>query len=431
MHASEFERYRQLRREFHRYPEPAWCEFHTTARLVEALEERDPDAIYVGREALASEKRTRVPDESVLEEWTERAREAGADESVLERTAGGHTGCIATFEFGDGPIVGLRVDIDALPVRESDDADHQPAADGFRSTNEGYMHACGHDGHMTIGLGAIDAVMEGDFDGTLIACFQPSEETVAGGEPMAASGRLDDVEYLFALHLGLDHPSGEVVCGIDEFLAVRHLRAEFQGETAHAGASPQQGRNAVQAMAAAVENLYAIPRHAEGKTRVNAGVVGGGTATNVIPEEAFLEGEVRGSTTELADYMYRKAERVVSSAAEMHGCEASMETTGGAPSAESDPELAEVVGEVARAVDGVTAIRDRDDLGGSEDATYLMRHVQERGGLACYVCVGTDHPGAHHSATFDLVEDDLRIAIEVLSGAIERVGRDGVRDVST
>ncbi|MFA9515994.1 amidohydrolase [Halopenitus sp. H-Gu1] len=426
MHVSDLDRYRQLRRELHRYPEPAWCEFYTTARIVEVLEERDPDALHVGREVLVSDRRTGVPEETTLDEWADRAREAGADESVLERTEGGHTGCIAVFECGDGPVVGLRVDIDGLPVTESESEDHEPAAEGFRSRNEGYMHACGHDGHMTIGIGVIDAILEGEFDGTLVACFQPSEEKIAGGEPMAESGHLDDVEYLFALHLGLDHPSGEIVSGIDEFLAIRRLQADFEGEPAHAGASPQQGHNAVQAMATAVQNLYAIPRHADGKTRVNAGVVGGGTATNVIPKEAFLEGEVRGSTTALADYMFEKAEHVITNAADMHSCDVSIESTGDAPSATSDEELAAIVGEVARTVDGVDTIRDFDELGGSEDATFLMQHVQDRGGLACYACVGTDHPGGHHSATFDLVEDDLRIGIEVLSGAIEQVGRDGV-----
>ncbi|PAU84519.1 N-acyl-L-amino acid amidohydrolase [Halorubrum salipaludis] len=413
--------YRAFRRDLHRHPEPAWREFYTTARIVEELRERDLTELHVGPDALATDDRMNVPDDEELAEWEQRALDAGADPEIVDRLSGGYTGCVAVAERGPGPVIGLRVDIDALPVTESADADHVPAAEGFRSEREGYMHACGHDAHATMGLGTLDAVLDSDFSGTLKVFFQPGEEQVAGGKPMAESGHLDDVDYLYAVHVGLDHPSGEVVCGVDGFLAVRHFLAEFTGEPAHAGARPEQGRNAVQAMAAAVQNLYAIPRHADGPTRVNAGIVGGGTATNVIPEESLIEGELRGATTELAEYMSDHADRVLESAAGMHDCEVAVSTKGEAPSATSDDALAGIVGEVASGVEGVTEIVDSADLGGSEDATYLMQSVQKRGGLACYVGVGTDHPGGHHTSTFDVVEGDIAVGIDVLAGAIRRV----------
>ncbi|WP_128905131.1 amidohydrolase [Halorubrum amylolyticum] len=421
MSALDDDAYRAFRRDLHRHPEPAWREFYTTARIVEELRERDLTELYVGPDALAADDRMNVPGDEELAEWEQRARDAGADPEVVDQLSGGYTGCVAVAERGPGPVVGLRVDIDALPVTESAGNDHVPAAEGFRSEREGYMHACGHDAHATMGLGTLDAVLESDFSGTLKVFFQPGEEQVAGGKPMAESGHLDDVDYLYAVHVGLDHPSGEVVCGVDGFLAVRHFLAEFTGEPAHAGARPEQGRNAVQAMAAAVQNLYAIPRHADGPTRVNAGIVGGGTATNVIPEESLIEGELRGATTELADYMSDHADRILESAAEMHDCEVEVSTKGEAPSATSDDVLAGIVGEVAGGVAGVTEIVDSADLGGSEDATYLMQSVQKRGGLACYVGVGTDHPGGHHTSTFDVVEDDIAVGIGVLAGAIRQV----------
>ena len=413
--------YREFRRDLHRRPEPGWCEFYTTARVVEAVRERDPTELHVGPDALATDERLNVPDDETLDEWLERARETDADPDVLDRLAGGYTGCVATFERGPGPVIGLRVDIDALPIRESEADDHRPAAEGFRSEHEGHMHACGHDVHATIGLGVIDSVLASEFAGTLKVFFQPCEEQVSGGKPMAESGHLDDVDYLYAVHIGLDHPSGEVVCGIDGFLAVRHFLAEFDGEPAHAGARPEQGRNAVQAMAAAIQNLYAIPRHADGSTRVNAGLVGGGTATNIIPEESYIEGEVRGETDALADYMDDAARRVLRSSAEMHDCSVSVDLLGEAPSATSDDELANVVRETSASVDGVTNLVDSADLGGSEDATFLMQAVQDRGGLACYVGIGTDHPGGHHTGRFDVVEEDIAVGIEVLARAIRHV----------
>ncbi len=421
MSALDDDAYREFRRDLHRHPEPAWREFYTTARIVAELRERDLSELYVGRDALATDDRMNVPDDDELAEWERRARDAGADPDVVDELAGGYTGCVAVVERGDGPVIGLRVDIDALPIRESEDGDHAPVAEGFRSEHEGFMHACGHDAHATMGLGTLDAVLDSDFSGTLKVFFQPGEEQVAGGKPMAESGHLDDVDYLYAVHVGLDHPSGEVVCGIDGFLAVRHFLAEFTGEPAHAGARPEQGRNAVQAMAAAIQNLYAIPRHADGPTRVNAGLVGGGTATNIIPEESYIEGELRGATTELAAYMSDHADRILESAAGMHDCDVDVATKGEAPSATSDAALAGIVGDVAGDTPGVTNVLDSDDLGGSEDATYLMRAVQENGGLACYVGVGTDHPGGHHTSTFDVVEGDIAVGIDVLSGAILRV----------
>ena len=408
----------ELRRDLHRHPEPAWCEFYTTARLVDELETRDLDALYVGPEVLSADDRMAVPDDDVLTEWFERAREAGAREDVLDRLEGGFTGAVAVLKRGEGPTVALRVDIDGLPITESKDAGHAPVAGEFRSENEGYMHACGHDAHATIGLGVLDAVAESDFQGTLKVFFQPGEEQVAGGKPMAKSGHLDDVDYLLATHVGLDHPSGEVVAGIEGFLAASHFEAEFTGAPAHAGARPEQGDNAVQAMASAIQNLYGIPRHADGATRVNAGIVEGGTATNIIPEEASLGGEVRGETTELMRYMEEKAHRVLRSAAEMHGCEVDISTEGRAPSAASDDELVSIVSAVAAANADVESVVERDSLGGSEDATYLMQEVQDNGGLAAYVGVGTDHPGGHHTRTFDVDEDSIGLGIDVLSGAI-------------
>jgi aminobenzoyl-glutamate utilization protein A len=414
-----------LRRDLHRHPEPAWREFYTTARIVSEIERIGVDELHVGPEVLDGERHG-VPDEPTLSEWRERALDAGADPDVVERLAEGKTGAVAVLERGDGPVVGLRVDIDGLPRAESDDPDHDPAAEGFRSENEGAMHACGHDAHATIGIGVLETIAESDFGGTLKLFFQPAEEMVAGGGPMSRSGHLDDVGCLLAMHVGLDHPTGEVVAGIDGFLAVEHFHAEFEGEGAHAGAKPNGGRNAVQAAATAIGNLYAIPRHEDGATRINAGVVAGGTATNIIPEEARIDGEIRGETTALREYTREHAHRILESAAEMHDCSVTVGESADAPSGTSDPELTSVVANVASDVDGVDSIVDSDDLGGSEDATYLMRRVQERGGKAAYVGIGTDHPGGHHSATFDVDEESLRIGVETLSGAVLRIGEEGV-----
>lgn len=420
MDDDRFDRLVSLRRDLHRHPEPAWCEFYTTARILDELDRIGIDRQYVGPALYAPEDRLAVPDEDELEEWYERAREAGADPDVLEQIRGGNTGILAVLEKGPGPTVGLRVDVDGLPREESTASGHVPADEGFRSET-GAMHACGHDAHAVFGIGVLEAVSESDFQGTLKVLFQPAEEVVGGAKPVAESGHLDDVDAFLAVHVGLDHPTGEIVAGITDFLAVSQFEANFTGEPAHAGGHPAQGRNAVQAMAAAVQNLYAIPRNEAGATRINAGVVEGGTATNIVPEHATIEGEVRGETTDLMAYMWNHAQRVIESAAEMHACEADIQMLGEAPSAESDQALVDIVGEVAGRTAGVDDVLERDSLGGSEDATFLMQHVQNQGGLAAYVGVGTDHPGGHHTPTFDVEERDIAVAIDVLSASIREI----------
>ena len=114
---AERDRLVEIRRDLHRHPEPAWREFYTTARIVEELERIGVDDLYVGPDAIAEEARMAVPDDDELAEWYEQAREAGADEEVLEQLEGGYTGAVAVIEGenpDEGPTIGLRVDIDGL-----------------------------------------------------------------------------------------------------------------------------------------------------------------------------------------------------------------------------------------------------------------------------------------------------------------------------
>ena len=413
----------RLRRAFHRHPEPGWREFRTTARVVEELERIGVDDIAVGRDALATDERMAVPDDDEIRPWIDRARRAGVSEDLLERTAGGHTGVVATLSRGDGPCIGLRVDLDAISIRESDASDHRPAAEGFRSEHEGYMHACGHDAHLAIALGALEAVEGSAFDGTFKLFFQPAEEISGGGKAMAESGHLDDLDYLFALHIGLGHPTGEIVAGVESPLAMAHLTATFEGASAHAGKAPNEGANAMQAAAAAIQNAYGIPRHRDGATRVNVGRIEGGSASNVIAEEVTIDAEVRGETTALMTYARDELERVLYAAAELHDCDVTPHVISESPCVDSHPALREVVGQVAWDVDGVTRVIPSEELGVSEDGTYLMRRVQDAGGLASYVLVGTDHPTSHHTPTFDVDEASLDVGATLLSETILELSR--------
>lgn len=416
------ERLVELRRGFHEHPEPGWREFFTTHRLVEEIEAIGVDELAVGRDAYDPDGRMAVLDDDAHQPWVERARERGAREDVLDRTEGGVTGCVAVLDRGEGPAVGLRVDIDGLFIEESDDNEHVPAREGFRSDTDGAMHACGHDVHMTWGLAVLEAVKHSDFSGRFVVFFQPAEEIGGGGHPMAESRFADGLDYLFAVHVGLDHPTGRVVGGIERPLAMAHIDASFEGVSAHAGKAPEAGENAMQALGTAISNAYAIPRHSEGMTRVNVGYAEAGSASNVIADHARVEAEARGETTALKEYMKSRLERAFRGAAESHGCELEFEVVSESPRADSDPALVDHVSSVARGVDGVSEVVPTADFGASEDATFLMERVQEAGGLATYLIVGTDHPTAHHTPRFDVDERSLRIGVDTLTGAVLGVG---------
>jgi aminobenzoyl-glutamate utilization protein A len=412
------ERLPELRRDFHRHPEPGWCEFSTTARLVREIQQIGVDDLAVGPEAYDPADRMATPPAERVDEWFERARDRGVDPDLLETMEGGNTGAVAVFERGEGPVVGLRVDIDGLFIEESTDIDHTPAREGFRSETAETMHACGHDAHMTWGLATLEAVKKSDFEGRLVVFFQPAEEVSGGGHPMAKSEYAADLDYLFAVHVGLDHPTGTVVAGIEKPLAMCHLDVELEGTSAHAGKAPEEGNNAIQALGTAIENVYAVPRHSDGMTRVNVGRVDGGTASNIIAEHASAVAEARGETTELMEYAKEEVIHRFETAAEMHRCTADVDVVSESPRADSDPELAAVVERAAQHVDGVDSVVPAADFGASEDATFLMERVQEAGGLATYLVVGTDHPTSHHTPTFDVDERSLPIGVEVLTDAI-------------
>jgi aminobenzoyl-glutamate utilization protein A len=405
-----------LRRSFHRYPEPGWREFLTTARIVDELRAIGADEIAVGPEAYDPDARLGVPAAAELDAWFADAtdRYEGAS-PVFETIKGGTTGVVAVLEGGDGPTVGLRVDIDALPVTEATDGAHVPAREGFRSERDGYMHACGHDAHITFGLGTIETLSKRDFEGTLVVFFQPAEELLGGGTALATGPYVEDVDYLLGTHVGLGQPTGGVVAGARGALALTRLRFEFEGTQAHAGLAPNQGDNALQAFLAAAQNLYAIPRHRDGLTRVNVGQVASPNGTNVISDRVTAEVELRGGTTEVMAYMREQAVRILDAAAEMHECTVEYTITGESIRHDPDEELVDLVTELAGEVDGVSAVAPWMEMASSEDVTHLLKAVSDQGGYGTLIGIGTDHPGDYHTPTFDVDEASLPIGVSVLS----------------
>lgn len=408
----------ELRRNLHAYPEIGWKEFRTTALIAEELEERG-FIIHLGAAAVNPDSRMGVPDD-VPAAW-ERAREEGAPEEYLDRM-GDITGLVAEKRYGDGPVVGIRTDIDALNRQEATDEDHRPAREGFASTHLGEMHACGHDGHAAIGVGVAREIdTRGGFDGTLKHFFQPAEEGGRGGKPMSETDHLNDVDHFLAVHLGLGLETGEIIAGRERPLPNTKLDVTFDGAPAHSGHEPNEGRNAMQAAAAAIQNLYGIPRHSDGKTRINVGQVHSPNPQNIIPEEATMRVETRGETTPLNEYVLENARRIVQGAADMHEVACSTSLYGAATTFDPDESMVQRVVNACQGHDGVANVIRRQQIGGSEDAAYLINRVQETGGKATYVGIGASNPDGHHTARFDIDEASLDLGVEVVVSVVRNL----------
>lgn len=406
-----------IRRDLHAHPEVGWTEFRTTALAAEALDSWG-FTLHLGADALARDARLGVPPGDDINAAVTRARSEDAPGEYLD-AMDGVTGLVAVKGFGDGPVVGVRVDMDALERTEASDPDHRPAHDGFASVHPGEMHACGHDGHTAIGLGIAREITGAEFDGTLKLFFQPAEEGGRGGLPMSKTRHLRDVDYFLALHLGLGLETGTVVAGFERPLSNAKLDVRFEGEPAHAGNAPQSGRNALHAATTAIQNLYGIPRNAAGTTRINVGQVSSPNPQNIIAEAASLRVEVRGATADLNEYMLERANRILTAAADMHGVDVRASLYGKTTSFTADDELVDRVADAAAGISGVDEVIDRRDLDVSEDASYLIERVQRQGGVATYVGIGASNVAGHHTATFDFDETALDIGVDVMTATIQ------------
>ena len=407
------------RRDFHKHAEAGWTEFRTASIVANTLKGLGYQ-VLVGDEVVDPHAMMGVPSKAELDRQVERALSQGADRAWVEKMLGGKTGVVGVMNFGrPGPTVALRADMDANDLVEAEDEKHRPFWEGFASVNQGAMHACGHDGHTAAALGVAEvlAAMKDKLAGTIKLIFQPAEEGVRGAKAMMARGVVDDVNYLVGMHLGVNlKKTGQVACRTEGFLATTKLDAVFTGMPAHAGAAPETGRNAILAAATATLNLHAIPRHSKGASRINVGVIQGGTGRNVIPAGAVIKLETRGATTEINQYVYAEAVRIIEAAAAMHGVTVTIEETGGAAGCENDATLVERIRQVVERQRLFSEIVPAGNIGGSEDCTYFMERVQKRGGQAAFVMVGTELAAGHHDSHFDFHEDALVPAIALMSG---------------
>jgi aminobenzoyl-glutamate utilization protein A len=407
------------RRDFHKHAESGWTEFRTASLVASTLSDLGYD-VLVGDAVLKADAMMGVPSSVELERELQRALAQGAQPEWTVKMAGGKTAVVGVLRTGrPGATVGLRFDMDAVDGVEDERPDHRPWREGFASVNRGAMHACGHDGHTAIGLAVAEVLASRKevLAGTVKLIFQPAEEGVRGARAMTEKGIADDVDYLVGLHLGGPlRKTGQMCCDTPGFLATTKADAVFIGVPAHAGAAPEQGKNAALAAAAAMLNMHAISRHSQGHSLVNVGVIQGGTGRNVVPAQAVLKFETRGATSEINRYVYQMARDVIFGAAAMYGDKAEIREVGAAEGLDSSPELVEKLKRYADASGLFNDVRQLEENSGSEDCSFFMERVKQRGGQAAYIGIGTELSAGHHNGGFDINEAALTPAVAFLSG---------------
>ncbi len=417
-----FEEMIATRRHLHTMPEEGWTEFETTWLIVSRLREIGYGKVLFGRQILDPAS-VRGRDEALVQKAAERAVKNGVPAEFIEQ-AGGYTGAMAILETGrEGPVTALRFDIDCVCVEETDDPEHVPNKLGFRSQRKGLMHACGHDGHTSVGLAVARSLFEqrDKLCGTVKLIFQPAEEGVRGAAAIANSGLLDDVQYILGSHVGGKCKLGHIGLVHGGVLASTKLDIYFEGVPSHAGNAPEKGKSALMAACATAMMMAGIPRHGEGASRVAVGKLIAGEGRNVVPAHAYIQTEVRGETSAVNDFMVENVRQIVQGNALAYGVKSRIVVAGEATTIIECPEILDIVREIAREVPGAEAIDELNTPAGSEDFTMMLKRVVEHGGRGGMFRWGCNHNG-HHKRDFDLQDTvSMPMGFEVFTRFVLRV----------
>jgi amidohydrolase len=331
------------------------------------------------------------------------------------RTGVGGTGVIADLDGGrQGRTLMLRADMDALPVRERDD-------DGrvVRSEVEGVMHACGHDGHVAMALGAARVLsgMREEWSGRLRLCFQPAEEVAQGAVPMIEDGAAQGVDRVLGIHLWSPLQVGRVALTEGTlFGSADSFVITVRGVGGHGG----MPHTTVDPVVAAAQIVVALQTIVSRETSpfapavVTIGKIEGGTAMNVIADQVRLHGTVRALVQQERERLLRRVAEVAENVARSLRASAVFEHTAGCPPVVSDRDSVELVRRAATATVGEENVDTAHPVTVGDDVGEFIARSS-----GCYFLVGAGAPGKehvapHHSAGFDIDERCLPIGVETL-----------------
>lgn len=376
-----------LRRHFHRFPELAYGEEKTAAKICEVLDElKVPHLRGIGGTGVIAALRSRKP----------------------------------------GATLALRADMDALPVDEANDVP-------FKSENPGMMHACGHDGHMSMALGVLRWLIDNEWRergaGKVIFVFQPAEEGGRGGAlAMLETGVFDPerIDAVFALHMHPELPAGRIALAAGESNAASDsISIRITGKGGH-GAYPHLCVDPVVAGAYLITQLQSIVSRSVpplDSAVLTIGSFQGGTARNVIPEEAVMEGTLRTLRPEVRDLVLRRLEAAARGLEASHGVAIRLEIDPGYPPVVNHPSMVEYTLNRARHLLGAeSALVEPPSMGAEDFAYFLQRWPGVLIRLGCHdPAKGFLH--GLHSPRFDIDETALDVGVKLVTDLITHFGQ--------
>lgn len=379
---SLFERTVALRRDLHRHPELSWQEQKTTDRLA-----RELDRLGI------------------------------AHRRPLQ------TGLIADLDGPpDVPVIALRADIDALPIHEETDLE-------FASTVDGVMHACGHDAHAAMLVGAAELLLTGPdpLPAPVRLIFQPAEEVGAGAQAMIEAGALEGVGAIFGAHVDGHFQTG-VIAVVEGTVNASSdaFRISIRGQQGHA-ARPHETVDAVvvgSLIVMAVQTIVSREIDPAHPSVLSIGRFEAGSASNVIAGSAILEGTIRAQEPEVRDHLRRSLERVCASVGQLHEARIDFELEEGTPPLVNREPMVSVARAAAESTVGRERVRDavRGANMGGEDFSWYLQNLP-----GCYARLGARAPGTSthpaHSSRFVLDEDVLATGAAWLAEVARQAGR--------
>ena len=373
----------RLRRDIHQHPELSFQEFRTAGLVADTLNELN----------------------------------------IEVKTGVGRTGVVGQIGTGDGPTIAIRADMDALPINEKNEV-------SYKSENQGVMHACGHDAHTAMLLGAAhllrDSFAEGKWQGNVRLLFQPSEESfdekgISGATAMIDDGALEDVDAVIALHVASHRAAGKLFFHDGYSLAnVDSFEAWIRGDGGH-GASPHRGSDPLYMLGPILNALYAIPSRRINPLRpcvVSLGQITGGSAFNVIPNEVYLQGTIRSYHDDIRAQLSAEIEKALK-LSEMMGGSYQFKLHHGYPAMFNHAEVNDWMRGVTSDLIDEQAIVNQEFGMVAEDFAYMTQ--QAKGAM---FMLGAATPDGitrnHHTDIFDIDERVLPVGAAVLAETARR-----------